>query len=74
MSDLIERMTHTERANAILSLAISDATKRHTAASGSLIRQRVESCLTTALAMCKEDALEMYKRIDEARVHDGHTE
>lgn len=60
-------MTHNQRAEAVLSLAISIATKGHTAASGSLIRQRVESCLATALAMCKEDALEMYERIDAVR-------
>ena len=60
-------MTHYERAETVLLLAVREATKKHTAASGSLIRQRVESCLSTALARCKEDPLELYKLIDDAR-------
>lgn len=60
-------MTHNERVEAVLSLAVSDATKGYKAAAGSLIRERVESCLITALAICKEDWQDMFERIDIAR-------
>lgn len=63
-------MTHTEKAEAVLLLAIRQATKGKEMASGPLIREHVESCLSTALATCKEDRYDMYKLIDEARVLD----
>jgi rubrerythrin len=60
-------MTHEERASAVLELAIRESVKGHKAASGPLIRERVESCLSTALARCKEDMSEMYQMIDSVR-------
>jgi len=60
-------MSHYERAAAVLLLAVHEATKDHTTASGPFIRKRVESCLYTALAMCLEDAVYLYELIDEAR-------
>ena len=61
-------MSHIERAESVLLLAINEATEGHTAASGALIRGRVESCLSTALARCKEDPQEIYRLIDAARL------
>lgn len=49
-------------------MAVRECTKGHSAASGSLIRKRVESCLASALAICQEDAFEMYERIDKVRI------
>lgn len=63
-------MSHTKRAKAVLSLAIYKAIRGHRMSAGSLIRERVDSCLSTALAMCREDRQEMYKLIDDARDHD----
>lgn len=60
-------MNHINRSEAVLSLAIRIATRGYESASGPLIRQRVESSLSTALAMCKEDPQEMYKLIDKER-------
>ena len=60
-------MSHLERSSKLLLLAIKEATKGYEAASGSLIRKRAESSLSTALAICKEDAVDIYKLIDEAR-------
>lgn len=58
---------HEDRVIAVLREAVRQATKEHSAASGPLIRERVESCLTTALAKCKEDRLELYEMIDAER-------
>ena len=60
-------MSHLSKAKSVLSLAVREATRGYPAASGAFIRQRVESCLSTALAMCKEDTSDLYKMIDEAR-------
>ena len=58
---------HYQRASAVLDEAIRQAVEGHILASGPLIRQRVESCLSTALARCREDPIEIYDLIDEER-------
>lgn len=60
-------MVHNDRVDAVLAIAIRDAIKGHEIASGTLIRERVESCLATALAICKEDRTNMYEWIDALR-------
>ena len=63
----MNRKTHAERADAVLAEAIRQCTDGYSAASGSLIRKRIETCLATALATCQEDAIDIYERIDEER-------
>lgn len=58
---------HNDRSMEVLKTAIRLATEGYEAASGPLICQRIESCLTTALAMCKEDRVEIYDMIDDER-------
>lgn len=60
-------MTHEERAAAVLETAIRVSVKGLDAAAASMIRGRVESCLSTALARCKEDAGQMHQMIDVER-------
>ena len=62
-------MTHQDRAEAVLTTAVRECVKGLPAASASMIRQRVQSCLETALAMCKEDASEIHERINKEREH-----
>ena len=60
-------MSHCERAESVLLLAVRECTQDYPAASAPFIRQRVESCLATALAICKEDPAEIHDLIDKAR-------
>jgi hypothetical protein len=60
-------MSHVDRVEAVLDTAVREATKGYSAAASSLIRSRVESCLVSALATCKEDPVDMHARIDVER-------
>lgn len=64
MTDPIE---HADRVNAVIEKALQQSVRGYSAAASSLIRERMESCLATALATCKEDRAPMHKRIDKAR-------
>ena len=67
-------MTHEERASAVLQTAIRVSVSGLSAASGSLIRARVESCLTTALARCREDVKQINQMIDLERESKENTD
>ncbi len=67
---MTNRKTHYERVDIVLQVAIRESIEGHKIASGPLIRKRVEHCLASALAVCQDDAVEMYERIDKVRDDD----